>query len=540
MKTIINIKENKFWKIYSNQKCKLWLKGYFNTHLPLEVMNGLNEIEFSKIDDFIKSLKGRYALVFKNKSYCILLVDRIRSTPMHFSIINKVLHISDLSNEIIRKKFFENDINSQAVKEISMSGFVIGSKSVYSNLITPLAGEYYIFSNKKVIKRSYFSYFGKISNNNYSDLISELESITVSIFEKLLKKVGQRQIVIPLSAGNDSRLVVSILKYLGAKNVKCYSYGQKNNFESKVSKEIAKKLDYDWIFIPLTHLSEKIFYNSIEYKNFLEYADNHSAIPFIQSISTFNYLKKEKYINKDSVFINGNSGDFISGGHINNLYKKIKKLKNKKTLKKVILNELVHKHFSLWGFLKNKENLRYLRNELWDSITKKCDKLNINNAHLFYEYSEFIDRQSKYVVSGQRVYEFHNFDWELPLWDDKYLFFWKKVPAKYKFKQKLYLDMLKKNNFGGVWTNDFPINNKEIRPIWLIPIRFLFKIPFAFFGNSGRRLWHQFDVNVFQYWIDPTLIICSTSYLEILKDFFKKPRNAISWLSKKYVKNYGN
>ena len=46
--------------------------------------------------------------------------------------------------------------------------------------------------------------------------------------------------------------------------------------------------------MPLTHNSERKFYNSNDYKIFLKFSENHSAIPFIQSISTFNFLKRKK------------------------------------------------------------------------------------------------------------------------------------------------------------------------------------------------------------------------------------------------------
>ena len=44
-----------------------------------------------------------------------------------------------------------------------MGGFTIGSKSIYSNLITPIAGEYILIENDTIIKNTYFSYFGKLS-----------------------------------------------------------------------------------------------------------------------------------------------------------------------------------------------------------------------------------------------------------------------------------------------------------------------------------------------------------------------------------------
>ena len=536
----IEINENKFWKKFNHKESILWLKGKVYSHSPIELLNAFNKVKKSEINSFIQTLRGHFAIIFKNKVISILIVDRVRSSPLHYTKIKKNFFLSPSSNDLVKNRNFKMKVNQSAFQEIAMAGFVIGSKSIYNDLNSLVAGQYAIFENGKVKVENYFSYFDKISNQSYNELLNELTEITISIFKKLIIEVGDRQIVIPLSAGNDSRLVASILKHLGAKNVKCYSYGQKNNFEAKTAEKIANELNFEWILVPLTHKTERNYYKSKKYQDFLNYAETHCSIPFIQSISTFEYLKKIDFINNDAIFINGNSGDFISGGHINQLYRKLDESFDKKAIKDLILNQLVNKHFSLWGFLKSKENLKKIKETLWETIRKECSELNLNNAHLFYEYSEFIDRQSKYVISGQRVYEYYGYDWKLPLWDDEYLFFWKKVPSSLKFKQKLYLDMLKKNNFGGVWNDKILINRKKISPIWIVPLRFLAKIPFAFFGSFGKKAWKQFHVNVFNYWIDPTLMICNTSYSIILKDIFKKPRNSVSWISKKYLKSYGN
>ena len=107
----------------------------------------------------------------------------------------------------------------------------------------------------------------------------------------MLRQIGNRQIVIPLSAGNDSRLVASILKYLGAKNVKCYSYGTPGNFEAKIAKVIAQKLCYEWKFIPLTHKVKK-FLCIQRLQNYLDYSETYCSVPNIQSLSTIKYLKE--------------------------------------------------------------------------------------------------------------------------------------------------------------------------------------------------------------------------------------------------------
>ena len=378
-----------------------------------------------------------------------------------------------------------------------------------------------------------------IKYKKHDEYIEELTEVTLNIFRKMLRQIGDKQIIVPLSAGNDSRLVASILKHLGANNVKCYSYGSIGNFEANIAEVVSKKLGYEWIFIPLSHKSEKKYYASKDYQKYLKFSETYYSVPYIQGLSAIKYLKDMNWIDEDAIFVNGNSGDFISGGHISLLEDPLYGHSNKEQRKENLLSHLTEKHFSLWGYLKTEKNIKKIKEKLWHEMTLACGE-NLQKQeedHLFYEYSEFINRQSKYVITGQRVYEFYKHEWRMPLWDDEYLYFWQKVPYEFKKNQKIYLDMLKEKNFGNVWGMDIPVNKKTITPNWIIPIRFLFKIPFGLFGKSGKRCWKQFDKSIFYYWMDVTHMMDIVNYLVVVRDFFKKPRHHLSWQSKIYLSN---
>ena len=76
--------------------------------------------------------------------------------------------------------------------------------------------------------------------------------------------------MVPLSAGLDSTISCIRLKsILNYNNVKCFSYGLKNNYESNASKIIAKKLGYNWTFVEVNQRKAKKYYLSKEYKNFI-------------------------------------------------------------------------------------------------------------------------------------------------------------------------------------------------------------------------------------------------------------------------------
>lgn len=537
----INIISNKFWKKYDNNDLKIWFKGYIYSHTIEDIIKICEDVKKEEVSSFIASIDGHFTLIVQKNDFTFIAVDKIRSTPIFFTKFKNDFFIDCDPKNLVNQNQFDKLIDEDAKLEIFMSGFTIGNKTIYKNLITLKAGEIVLFQNNNYERLQYYKYFGEIVNKNFDKYLEDLSEVTLNIFRKMLKQIGNRQIIIPLSAGNNSRLIASILKHLGATNVKCYSYGTKGNFEAKIAKIIANKLGYEWKFIPLTHKSEKNYYASNDYKKYIDFSETFCSVPYFQSLSTIKYLKDLKWIENDAIFVNGNTGDFISGGHINPKinHKKKTESTNSELRKENILTQLIEKHFSLWGCLKSEKNINQIKDNLWKEIIEGYGGLlDKNQDHLFYEYSEFIDRQSKYVISGQRAYEYYGYNWRLPLWDDEYLFFWQKIPMDYKLKQKLYLKMLKKKNFGDVWGDEIPVNKKTITPKWIIPLRFICKIPFGLFGKRGKKVWKQFDINFFYYFRDTTHMMDTQNYTRIIKDIFKKPSHHVSWQTKDYLKNY--
>ena len=68
-----------------------------------------------------------------------------------------------------------------------------------------------------------------------------------------------------------------------------------------------------------------------------------------------------------------------------------------------------------------------------------------------YEFWEWKERQSKFVVNGQQVYDFFELNWFLPFWSKSYLDFWSKVPYNLKKNQKLYIQYLREYNYSGLF-----------------------------------------------------------------------------------------
>ena len=220
------------------------------------------------------------------------------------------------------------------------------------------------------------------------------------------------------------------------------------------------------------------------------------STPFQQDLYPVYTLREKGILKTNSIVINGNTGDFISGGHIPPFLQSSPHFSTDQV--PGFIDRFLKKHFSLWENRFSAEQYEQIGTMLMSDLTR--DGLEFDNLPAFaiWERLEFLNRQSKYVISGQRIYDFLGLDWELPLWQDDYIDFWSKVPLSLKSNQTLYRDMLLEQNWGGVWA-DIPVNHRKITPNWIIPLRLMAKVASAPFGKQN---WHQFEKRFFAYWMD--------------------------------------
>ena len=498
----------------------------------LETLNDTINDDKTKVAKlYIKKIKGNFAFIINNKEILIAAVDRIKSIPIFIASQKNTVMLGNHASPLA-KNMNLSKLNTEASLSLAMSGYTLGEKTIVEGLSQLLAGEFFIWKSQSIIIDRYYNYtpWNINKEKKHSSYKKELKEITLDIMSSILKNRKEETIAVPLSGGFDSRLIVSSLFKLKAKNVICYSYGRKNNFEANIAKTISEKLNYPWYFVPLNNSIQRKNFSSSLYDNYVNYADTLSAFPYVQDLFVVNELLKKDILKKNSIVINGNSGDFITGGHIPTFSsnKKKEKLDN-------IFDSFITKHCSLW--------LNYFRDEEV-SIIKNILKYLINQGlpenHIDYpdssifEYLEFMNRQTKYVIPGQRIYEFLDLQWKLPLWDDEYLKFWSKVPYDLKANQKLYSEMLIEENWGNVWQN-LPVNEKNITPRWIIPIRLITK---SLFAIMGKRLWKDIDRKYFSYWMEIIPHFPAIPYNKIILDK-RNARNAVSWHTELYLNKKG-
>jgi asparagine synthase (glutamine-hydrolysing) len=524
------------WRKHVDNDVSIWIKGYLiNLNISdlfqkVSVFLSEETIPCAKISYWINTVRGHFAIVIETPFWVFASVDKICSIPLFYAESEASVTIGNNALSLIKKnKINTENIDYNSAIEIAMSGFTTGSSSIYNGFYHLVSGECLLLDNDGVLQRTkYYKYSPwNVVNKSNEEFQLELSNTMLRVISDMADSVDGRQIVIPLSAGNDSRYIASALRHIGYDNVYCFSYGRKNNFEIQSARSIAEKLNYPWEPILINSHEQRKLFSQKKFKDFLEFSDTLSSSPVLIDYNAVHNLCANNKIDSDAVFVNGNAGDFITGNHIDPYFYNM----DDSTIDvKQIINNYIDKHYSLWGCLKTKNNISFIYNNINAMIDDILNQNDIDDRMLWsvMESIEWSGRQSNIVTMTQRSYEFFNHEWRLPLWDPVLMDFWEKVPLHLKRKQNMYSDVLKRNNWGEVWSNEIPINEYDIKPFSLKIVRLFFKF---FVGFLGKESWHKFDKRVFGYFIDTSVAVSYTPYFDI---FFDEcgARNRNSWITR--------
>jgi len=524
----------------------VWFKGYIHigsqTFTGLQAANTLAQMlphSLNGLESSLAGLDGLFAVVIEKPVSIIAAVDRIASIPLLICDAKDGPYICDGAVTRAAKVGHNTADNPDGILAVSMSGYTIGRSTIMADTIRMTAGDYMILDQDGKVRLShYYRYRAWEGQDNLPrDWTISLKTLLQNMFEQLAASLDGRCVAIPLSAGLDSRLIASGLKNVGYDNVKCFAYGKPGNHEAQASKEIAARLGFKWQFVPYSVKLQRDAFASKDHGAYRQYADSLASVPFEQEFLALRTLTDNGWITRDDIIINGQSGDYNTGNHIPRSvadFSRAASGQEKDAALVPVLNALIEKHYSLWTSLKTPAAVERIGHLLTQGLRDGGAPMDDpQNSFALYEFSEFENRQSKYTVGGQRVYEFFGLDWRLPLWEEPFVEFWRTVPLAHKYNQVLYRETLENLNWGGVWTD---INRDfYITPSWLRAPRSAVKVAAAPFGQN---FWRHVDRRVFAYWIDVLSNYAAEPYWKIATDS-RGARNAFSWFSMRYLERHG-
>lgn len=386
---------------------------------------------------FLKQINGFFSIVKTNGNSGWMAVDRIRSLPLFYGQYEGKLFISD-DARWVREHVHDNEMDPIAREEFLACGYVTGSDTLFPNVKQVQAGKVVFFKTgiNKAVNLKHHRYYRHNHGNFFEDdektIHQKYQQTLISSFERLISFANGRPLIVPLSGGYDSRLIVMMLKQLGYSDVIAFSYGKKGNKEAEISQEVSKRLNVRWEYVPYSRDFWQHWNKRPELKYYFQFADGLSSLPHIQNWA-IQILKEESRIPKDAIVIPGHSAGSIAGEKSVNcidIYREF-------TTEDRLVSAIINYHYSLNNWRKKSKDL--------DSIFRGRVRSSLGALEQYYDHSsafeswDMSERQAKFIVNSVRIYDYLDFEWWLPYWDKEYVNFWSRIKPELRIGKRFHI-----------------------------------------------------------------------------------------------------
>jgi asparagine synthase (glutamine-hydrolysing) len=390
----------------------------------------------------VAALNGSFAVVGRRGGEVRAMVDRLRSLPLFYTVAGGSIRISDRADGLASSERPALDAESRL--EFQYAGYVTGEDTLIPGVRQIRAGHVLLHGGAKDEPRQVCYYAFRHCNfldGGDDELSSRLVGVHERVFRRLLDDVGERQIVIPLSGGYDSRLIGHSLRELGARNVLCYTYGLPRNWESEISRDLARHLGFEWVMVPY---SAKRWHAVVDMPAFARYfmkAGNFSSLAHIQDWPAVQALVAQQRIARDAVFVPGHSGDFLAGSHVPKHF-----AERRHVSRGELLQAIFDAHYSLWDW--PKPAAATMRRAFAGRIERVVGPITAGTAEQAadaFERWDCEERQAKFIVNSVRAYESFGFEWRLPLFDAELMDFWSRIALAGRMRRRLYFEFVRRH-----------------------------------------------------------------------------------------------
>ena len=248
------------------QSLAIWAKGYFfdsqgHLYCDGEISEWLaGQLRTRALGEIVPRMNGVFAVVvlYDCPASIICATDRLGTIPLYYQLDADSVVISDDYWSVVQNSE-PTTFKESSVLDMICLGYVTGQKTLLEGILEmPGATICVIHHNEaawNATKTTYWrlNYAGEKRHGSEEALEREFADLLASIMQRFVENVNARgwDVAFALSGGLDSRLLISLFKRHGCRDISAYSYGSPQHPDVAYATQIARALDIPHWVVPV-------------------------------------------------------------------------------------------------------------------------------------------------------------------------------------------------------------------------------------------------------------------------------------------------
>lgn len=357
----------------------------------------------------LAGVAGHWALVARVGDSLVLAVDRMRSLGLLYAFEDGRWLVSDDADALIAALNRPRRDERQA-RIFPHFGYALGGASLIEGVRCAEAGSLVLLNPDGTSSARSFAGYRRpraliADEEEFSASFEEALDASVS---RLLDAAGDRPLVLPLSGGLDSRLLLAGLTRLGASNVRTFTYGKPGAPEVEVSRRVAHAFAVPWTAVDYSPEAVRAFWSGPVGEAFRRATWGGTSLPHVQDSYALHELTRSGWISPDALLLPGHT--IVGNGHDEDLV-----LASPEAAE---VGRLIAAHHAC-----AQRDQRIIASEplIAREIARAAREVGFDgspaSALSWVEWFNLRERQAKYINQSMRAYEFFDLTWAAPMLD---------------------------------------------------------------------------------------------------------------------------
>lgn len=406
------------------------------------ITKGLAALESNCFAKVVGAWNGFFALAVVADNKVGLSVDRARSIPIYYAVEGGSVLVSD-SASWLHQEIAMPALSAARAAELLLSGYVLNDRTLCPAIRQVRPGECVVLSPAEPGLRSWTCEHVRVlpfvprgdDTYSYEESLERYAVILQTCFERAVEYAGDRQIVVPLSGGYDSRLALLMLRKLRPRNLHAYTYGA-DPAEVGPSQFVANACDVPWHRCDYRVQTWRRARESGLWFDYLDGASDLTAVAHPQDWLAVQELMRARLVDDNAVVVPGYAADLPAGSFFTFLGQDgLRALGDTRGFSSFLWQN----RFWQWpGNTLDEEILQDVRQSLETSLDELRDLGTWSQA---FDAWMFAEQVPKYTVNALRVVDRYGLDWWIPFFDREFISFWERVPNQYRLGERLHRDL---------------------------------------------------------------------------------------------------